>query len=272
MEIEDIFKEIEVFSSTKHGSSNYDKDELFVKGNNNEYAPLSYLEKKVGDINGERCFLEKGFIYESFDFLNDNSFHKWFESQFSKKLTRRASKQISLIHLPNNKSIFDAIEKVHECYEILRRQQILWNGKKLPVQLGEWYAKSIFGLRQVKSTSQRGFDFYIDDRRVEVKVNWGDEFSPKGVKIRKSLVELSDYCIVMYVARNFMIREICFLDSEFVLRKFGGKGHTIFLKNPDISNYYFSNSKVKDRTVVNRTALLKYALPTLAMKLAERFQ
>ncbi|EQC52235.1 hypothetical protein M901_1149, partial [Bacteriovorax sp. DB6_IX] len=37
--------------------------------------------------------------------------------------------------------IFDAIETVNNSYEVLRSQKILFNGKKLPVQLGEWYAK-----------------------------------------------------------------------------------------------------------------------------------
>ena len=64
----------------------------------------------------------------------------------------------------------------------------------------------------------------LDGKRIEVKVHWNDQSSPKGVKIKKSLVELSDYCVIIYLAANLMIREICFLDSEFVLRKFADKG------------------------------------------------
>ena len=45
-----------------------------------------------------------------------------------------------------------------KCYEEFRKR-ILKNRKKLPVQLGEWLTKSIFGLRQEKTSSQRGFDF-----------------------------------------------------------------------------------------------------------------
>mgnify|MGYP000253517509 CR=1 FL=1 len=69
---------------------------------------------------------------------------------------------MSILGMPDNKSILDAVETVNKCYEILTAQQILVNGKKLPVQLGEWYAKCIFGLHQKKSTSQRGFDFYFE--------------------------------------------------------------------------------------------------------------
>ena len=131
--------------------------------------------------------------------------------------------------------ILDQIEIVNKCYEILGQQQILLNGKNLPTQLGEWYAKCIFGLKQVKSTSQRGFDFVAQDgKRVEVQVEWSDVSSPKGVKIKKTLVDLSDYCIIIYVAKNFMIREVCFLDSEYVSRKFSNKGHTLFLKDTDV--------------------------------------
>ena len=56
-------------------------------------------------------------------------------------------------------------------------------------------------------------------------MHWSDASSPKGVKVKKSLVDLSDYLIVVYIANNFMIRELCFLDSSFVPRKFSGKGH-----------------------------------------------
>ena len=55
----------------------------------------------------------------------------------------------------------------------MRKEQIILNGKNLPIQLGEWYAKNIFGLRQEKSSSQRGFDFYLGENRIEVKNNFG---------------------------------------------------------------------------------------------------
>ena len=41
---------------------------------------------------------------------------------------------------------------------------------------------------------------------------------------------------------NFKIREICILDSDFIIRKISGKGHTIFLKDVDIAQYFFSKS------------------------------
>ena len=61
------------------------------------------------------------------------------------------------------------------------------NGKNLPVQLGEWYAKAVLGLYQKKSSSQRGFDFFTDEgKKVEVTIHWQDQTSPKGVKLKKS--------------------------------------------------------------------------------------
>jgi hypothetical protein len=272
MDFEKLYQEITVFSKETHGSSDYDKDHFFVKGEKeDEFAPLTYLSKKIEEIDNNESFLKKGFLLDSYDLFGGSKFQEWFERQFSRKLTRPLAKKIYILELPNNKQIFDAIETVNKGYEVLRAQQILMNGKNLPVQLGEWYAKAIFGLQQKKSTSQRGFDFYLAGKRVEVKIHWSDLSSPKGVKLRKSLVELSDYCIVMYVARNFMIREVCFLDSEFVLRKFSGKGHTIFLKDPDISGYFFSRSSKHLNKVMNSSALLKYSNPTLAMKIAESF-
>jgi len=273
MNLKKLYAEIKSFSKGTHGSSDLYKDEIFVLGEDEKsFAPLKHLSKKIEGFTSVDQLQKAGFVSDAYDLYEFPGFKKWFESQFSRKLTRTIAKKISLYHIPNNKEIFDAIETVHKCYEVLRTEHILLNGKNLPVQLGEWYAKAIFGLSQIKSSSQRGFDFYIGKKRTEIKVHWSDHSSPKGVKVRKSLVDLSQYCIVIYLARNFMIREICFLDSSFVLRKFGGKGHTIFLKDPEVSQYFFSQSDKHVNKVKNSSALLKYSNPTFAMKIAEGFQ
>ncbi|ATH09084.1 hypothetical protein BIY24_14365 [Halobacteriovorax marinus] len=272
MNSSEILKIIEQFNETTHGSSDYDKDEFFLRGeNSSSFAPLKYVQKKLDGLGGVGALLKQGFVCDSLELFELENFSNWYEKQFSKKLKRGQGKDISILGLPDNKSILDAVETVNKCYRILTEQQILVNGKKLPVQLGEWYSKCIFGLHQKKSTSQRGFDFYLDKKRVEVKVHWGDHSSPKGVKVRKSLVELSEFCVIIYVAKNFMIREVCFLDSEFIKRKFSGKGHTIFLKDVDISPYFFSKSDKHTDKVVNVNALMKYSNPNLAMKLVDRF-
>jgi hypothetical protein len=213
-----------------------------------DFAPLKYIQKRIPDCKDIYSLLKLGFVYDSFELSNNENFPIWYEKQFSKKLLRRDAKKILIVY-----------------------EQILLNGKNLPTQLGEWYAKCIFGLKQVKSTSQRGFDFVMEDgKRVEIQVEWSDASSPKGVKIKKTLVDLSDYCIIIYVAKNFMIREVCFLDSEYVSRKFSNKGHTIFLKDSDVSTYFFSKSSKHFDKIINPITFLKYASPSLAMKLSEK--
>jgi len=272
MNLLDLYREIEIFSGDKHGNTNYYKETFFVKGDGEgQYAPLKHLSKKDNSITDKSDLLKKGLVCDAYDLYDRKDFATWYENQFSRKLKRSDAKGISIIYMPDNKKIFDAIELVHSSYEILRNENIIMNNKNLPVQLGEWYAKAIFGLEQVKSSSQRGFDFYIDNNRVEIQVEWGERSSQKGVKIKKSLVNLSEYCVIVYMARNFMIREICFLDSNFVNRKFSGKGHTIFLKDSDVNQYFFSSSDKHVGKVVNSSALLKYATPQLAMKIAEFF-
>jgi hypothetical protein len=273
MDIQKLSEEIKIFSSTTHGSSDYDKDEFFIMDEGRQdFAPFKYLQKKITDLKDVSDLLKKGYVYDSLDLANNENFLNWFEKQFSRKLPRRDQKKICIVYVPNNKLILDQIELVNKSYEILAFQQILLNGKNLPTQLGEWYTKCIFGLKQMKSTSQRGFDFVAPDgKRVEVQVEWSDVSSPKGVKIKKTLVDLSDYCIIIYVAKNFMIREVCFLDSEFVSRKFSNKGHTIFLKDSDVGSYFFSKSSKHFDKVFNPITFLKYASPALAVKLSEKF-
>lgn len=269
----DVKRLIREFCEESHGSTDYDREEIFVKGEGAlEFSPLKFLKKKIGVIENEQTLLGQGYVIDSHDFINDPNFAKWFEGQFGRRFERSQARDTLIIHRPNDRTIFDSIEQINSCYDILRHEKIIMNSKNLPIQLGEWYAKTVFGMRQLKTSSQRGFDFFLDGKRVEVTVDWGDASSPKGTKIKKSLVELSDYCVNIYVAKNFMIREICFLDSEYVLRKFGNKGHTLFLKDSDISPYFFSRSSRHFDKIINRSALLKYASPTLAMKLAESFE
>lgn len=272
MDIQKLNEEITLFSSSTHGSSDYDKDEYFVMGEDRiGFAPLKFIQKKLPECKDIYSLLRLGFVYDSFELSNNENFQIWYEKQFSKKLLRRDARKISIVYVPNNKLILDQINIVNRSYEVLAHEQILLNGKNLPTQLGEWYAKCIFGLKQVKSTSQRGFDFVMaDGKRVEIQVEWSDASSPKGVKIKKTLVDLSDYCIIVYVAKNFMIREVCFLDSEYVSRKFSSKGHTIFLKDTDVSTYFFSRSSKHFDKIINPITFLKYASPNLAMKLSEK--
>lgn len=273
MDIQKLNEEIHLFSLETHGSTDYDKEENFVMGNDpTEFAPLRFLQKKFPELKDVSSVLKLGYVFDSLELSNNEKFSEWYEKQFLKKLPRSTARKISLIYVPNNKLIFDQIQVVHKAYEILSKEQIILNGKNLPTQLGEWYVKCIFGLKQIKSTSQRGFDFVMGDKRVEVKVEWSDVSSPKGVKLKKSLVDLSDYCIIIYVAKNFMIREVCFLDSEYVSRKYSSKGHTIFLKDSDVNAYFFSKSSKHFDKINNPVVFLKYASPALAMKLMEKLE
>lgn len=260
------------FSSQTHGTTDYDKDNVYVMGENDHmFVPWTFLQKQVPELKDLAKLKAEGFVYSSYDFLELQTFDDWYQKQFNKRLSSKVMKVVGILHRPDQKSIFDTVEVVNQAYQILKDHKVVINGKNLPVQLGEWYAKIIFGLNQIKSSSQRGFDFKTDDGKiVEVKVHWHDATSPKGVKIKKSLAELSDYCVIMYVARNFTIRDILFLDSEFVLRKFDTKGHTIFLKDQDVQSYFFSRSDKHYNKVANKTALMQFASPQLAMKLEDK--
>lgn len=269
-----VYELARTFSGSTHGRSDYDKDTIFVRGQKDqEYVPFSFLQKEDNDFSSLNALKSEGFVYSSYDFLELPDFEEWYQKQFNKRLSSKVMKNIGVLHLPDQKAIFDTVEIVHQTFQILKEHKVLMNGKNLPIQLGEWYAKIIFGLHQIKSSSQRGFDFKTENgSTVEVKVHWHDLTSPKGVKLKKSLAELSDYCIIMYISKNFTIRDILFLDSEFVLRKFDTKGHTIFLKDQDVAAYFFSKSDKHFDKVVNKTALLKFASPSFAIKLEDRLK
>lgn len=259
----------EEFSSANHGSSDYWKDTVYVIGvKEDDFIPISYLYKKLENVSELKDLQNLGYSVSSLNYLGLESFDTWYHKTFNRKLTQKLKKTLDIVHYPDANKIYDAVEIVDQVYKILMDHKVLVNGKNLPIQLGEWYAKTTLGLYQRKSSSQRGFDFYtFDDKKVEVTTHWHDETSPKGVKLKRSLVEMSDYTVIMYVAKNFTIREILLLDSDFVIRKFAAKGHTIFLKDSDISSYFFSRSNKHYDKIVNRSMLMKFATPKLAIKI-----
>lgn len=267
--IDDMARE---FSSQANGSSDYWKDTVFVRGEDDTiFLPMSYLQKKHDKVSSMRNLQQEGYVVSSLTYLDLSSFDSWFKSNFNRRLTLKDRKNIDIVHYPDSKKIFEAVEIVDGVYQILKDHKVLVNGKNLPIQLGEWYAKTILGLNQKKSSSQRGFDFYTgDDKKVEVKIHWHDITSPKGVKLKRSLVEMSDYTVIIYIAKNFMVREILLLDSDFVIRKFAGKGHTIFLKDSDISTYFFSKSNKHYDKIINRKAMMKFSSPDFAVRVDER--
>ena len=265
-------KYIDDYNNKKHGNSEHFNQTLYIQKNNGNcetYAPINgFLKSEKIDLNS---ILNLGYTHSSLDVFPSSSFEIWYKNQYSKPIGPVLKSKISIYYVPNQIEIFKAVEKISECYKVFREHHVLINRKKLPVQLGEWYAKIIFGLEQNKSTSQRGFDFYLDGQRVEVQVSWGDKSNPKGIKFRKSLVDMSKFCILIFLSDNLMVRDICFLDSEFVIRKYSSKGHFIFLKEAEIKQYNFSQSNKQKERVKNSGAMFRFAGPIFAMKASELF-
>jgi hypothetical protein len=262
------------FSEHSHGNSVFDKDIYFLLGEKEkEFVPFSYFTKRHPHIKSVNQLVAEGYVLSGAAFLELDEFDLWYQSQFNKKLTPKLKKDIFFLHHPDMKKVFEAVEIVDQVYRIMKEHKILINGKNLPVQLGEWYTKLVLGLKQVKSASQRGFDFEtLDEKKVEVKVHWQDSTSPKGVKIKRSLIELSDFTTVVYISKDFTIRDILMLDSDYIIRKLADKGHTVFLKDSDVSSYFFSRSDKHYDKIVNYAALMKFSTPQFAMKVDERYQ
>ena len=135
-----VFAAIDEFSQEQHGSSNYGKDEIYVKGKDDgKYAPLSFLIKKIDSVNHFRDLLKKGFIFSSYDLEDDVQFFDWYKHQFSKKVPACIKRKASILYQADHKEIFNSIEVVHDCYNLLRQHKIVINNKNLPTQIGEWY-------------------------------------------------------------------------------------------------------------------------------------
>ena len=267
----ELLKNIIDYNSKRHGGSDHSSClDYIVDKSKDQFIPLKFLiSKKI--LQRESQLFRMGYVQVAIETYGEDAFKNWFEQQYSKKCPPDQLKKISIYYIPSMNEIFSSVEKISNCYADFRDNLILNNRKKLPVQLGEWLCKSIFGLKQEKTPSQRGFDFFKEGKRVEVIIHWGDRSNPKGIKLKKSLVTLSKYTIIMLISDNLLIRDICFLDSDFILRKFPTKGHTIFLKELEVSQYYFSKSTKNLAQVAQSGTLLRFCTPRLATYLADKF-
>ena len=95
MSLNDINKEIEEFNKTTHGSTDYYKDELFIKGDGpSNFAPLSFISKNLNTKIDRQTLAKLGHVFDSFTFYPLTTFKTWFEKQFSRKLQVKISKNI----------------------------------------------------------------------------------------------------------------------------------------------------------------------------------
>ena len=120
MKLEAIYHEIETFSLETHGSTDFYKDEIYVMGGEGkDFAPYTYLQKKVENLNGLSQLLKEGFVLDSYDLYEIPFFKEWFEHQFSRKLKRSMAKQISILYQPKNKEIFYIPNPADQSFENL---------------------------------------------------------------------------------------------------------------------------------------------------------
>ena len=88
LDISDINSQVKEFSSKNHGSSELYKEHIFVKGGEKEgFIPLKSLVKKCEEIDSEKDLQKIGYIFESYDFHQSDTFSSWFEENFSRFIT-----------------------------------------------------------------------------------------------------------------------------------------------------------------------------------------
>ena len=63
-----MVKGVDLFNEGSHGSSDYYKDHVYVMKKKGEYAPLSFMNKKVEGFD-ESSLLSKGFIYDALELV-----------------------------------------------------------------------------------------------------------------------------------------------------------------------------------------------------------
>ena len=262
MDLEHIAREINQYYESAEDTPLGDGD-VFVqcpKGSS-RYAPFRALSCT------DWCELLKiGYVCESHCLERFTDFQNWFEERYQCPV-----KGVYLLTIPQDTKVHNAAAMLMKAHQMLMGDCIVFNTKDIPVQIAEWYAKSIFGLVQCSSHCQRGFRFYRRDIAVEVKVAWGEETSVRGVKIEKRALARSEYCIIIYLADSFMIQDICIMDAKFILKKWENKGEFVFLREEQISKYFFSRSSLHKKAVQNVSRLLQFSTPTFAKRMAEVF-
>ena len=108
-----VLEQISEFCKEPHGSTNYGKDDVYVQGKStDEFAPLSFLVKKIEGLEKERDLLKSGFIYNSYDVDEDPKFATWYKGQFAKNMPSSLKKKSVVLYIPEHKNILDCIQVV----------------------------------------------------------------------------------------------------------------------------------------------------------------
>ncbi len=264
LNIPTILSLIQEFNQKVHDGAKHGEDDLFVQGEMEDaYAPMTYLKKKCPLLKTEKDLLKIGFFFGPNEVGQNSTFAHWYEKRFQKLLPSSIQKKMQFLFPIQQEEMQRPLQLINEQYEWLKKNRILINSKDLPTQLGEWFAKSIFGLRHCKSMSQRGFDFELDGKKVEVFVHWKlsnqAKSSLKGMKIKKTDLNLYDFCILIYLTPDLLIKDLCFLDSSYIQRKFSTKGHSLFIQEEDIRMYFFGKSPKHYDKILNEKTLLTFA-------------
>jgi hypothetical protein len=270
--IHTVLSLINEFNQKIHDGAKHGEDDYFVQaGDDLLYAPLNYLKKKCPSLKSEADLLKLGFFFGPQDLHTESQFVLWYEKRFQRPLTPSIQKKAQFLFPAIQEEILHPLQVINQQFELLKKQRILTNSKDLPTQFGEWLTKSIFGLKHRKSMSQqRGFDFEWQDKKVEVFVYWKlksqTQSSLKGLKIKKTDLHLYDICILVYLTPDFLIKDLCFLDSSYIQRKFASKGHSLFIQEEEIQMYFFTRSSKHYDKIINEKTLLTFASSSFLSK------
>ena len=105
------------FSGQTHGSSDYWQDNVYVCGDKeNEFIPLSMLVKNNENIEDIRSLQNIGYAISSLTYLELTEFDDWYNNVFNRKLSQKLKKTVNIVHLPDMKEIFKAVEIVDQVF------------------------------------------------------------------------------------------------------------------------------------------------------------
>jgi hypothetical protein len=128
---EKVFELAREFSGQTHGATDYDKDMIFVMGaNDQEFVPWSFVQKNDASFDSISLLKSEGFVYSGYEFLELASFDQLYQKQFQKKLSGKSVKSLGILHMPDQKAIFDTVEVVYQTHKILKDHKVLVNGQE----------------------------------------------------------------------------------------------------------------------------------------------
>jgi hypothetical protein len=127
----------------------------------------------------------------------------------------------------NYRDVRDALNQIVSAKQILRNLKVI-RSERFTGELGEWFVGEMYNALPAASTSQKGWDLMLGDRRIQVKTHAkGDGNNARWTELGKYTEEDFDELIIVVFTKEFSLKELYKVPVKDAISHVKGKQRVI---------------------------------------------